>query len=631
MSVQTQLKNFQKRTVRWMIKQEKENGGGLLLNEPGTGKSICCLDLILKTTNIEKVKNSKKVKTVKKENAKKVKNEKEETEKQTQKTLVLCPSGLVMNWVNEIKKHTNLTDKNIFVYTGKNRELLQKTNDHMIYVSSYSLVTREFVQSNQTISLDNSKSSRNFKENSLFNDVFSRIILDEAHYIRNRNQKVFKSVSEIQSKNKWVVTATPIFNNVDDMYTYLNFLGIGGFDTFRDWRRVMTSIDGYKTLNKLMSDHSIKLLKSEVLKDELHKKEENNVYIEMSGFEKQFYENLWSYSMTRIVSLDKRLKKLSGLNDINSKDLYNIITNNILVYILRLKQACNSPWLVISKMNRLKNVKTLESASKILEYHANSVGVDEECPVCYDNMADTIASPCGHKCCHKCWGKIMNSLKKCPMCRTEIDYIENVNDIREEANGSNVIDVESKSELSEMSLKESSKIKALVELIRSKTEKGEKVIVVSQWVNMLEIAREIVNIHFPDIKSVCLKGEISMNKRTQIIDNFQNDSSIKICYISLMSSAEGINLTSANNMILLDTWWNNSKMIQVCDRIHRIGQKSNVNIYRLRVGGCNSIEERINKLVLRKDHLKNMIMNKWNSENPDNFEKILSSSVKLIG
>lgn len=351
----------------------------------------------------------------------------------------------------------------------------------------------------------------------------------------------------------------------------------------------------------------------------------------MSGFEKQFYENLWSYSMTRIVSLDKRLKKLSGLNDINSKDLYNIITNNILVYILRLKQACNSPWLVISKMNRLKNVKTLESASKILEYHANSVGVDEECPVCYDNMADTIASPCGHKCCHKCWGKIMNSLKKCPMCRTEIDYIENVNDIREEANGSNVIDVESKSELSEMSLKESSKIKALVELIRSKTEKGEKVIVVSQWVNMLEIAREIVNIHFPDIKSVCLKGEISMNKRTQIIDNFQNDSSIKICYISLMSSAEGINLTSANNMILLDTWWNNSKMIQVCDRIHRIGQKSNVNIYRLRVGGCNSIEERINKLVLRKDHLKNMIMNKWNSENPDNFEKILSSSVKLIG
>ena len=526
-----------------------------------------------------------------------------------------------MNWVNEIKKHTNLTDKNIFVYTGKNRELLQKTDDHIIYVSSYALVTREFVQSKQL----GENLQNNFKQNSLFNDVFSRVILDEAHYIRNRNQKVFKSVSEIESKNKWVVTATPIFNNIDDMYTYLNFLGIGGFDTFRDWRRVMTSIDGYKTLNKLMSEHSIKLLKSDVLRGELSKKEENDVYVEMTGFEKQFYENLWSYSMTRIVSLDKRLKKLSGLNDINSKDLSNIITNNILVYILRLKQACNSPWLVISKMTRLRNVKTLESASKILEYHANSVGVDEECPVCYDNMADTIASPCGHKCCHKCWGKIMNSLKKCPMCRTEIDYIEDVNEMRE----SN--DVEAEVQLNEMSLKESSKIKTLVDLIRSKTEKGEKVIVVSQWVSMLEIAQEITSINFPDMKSVCLKGDISMAKRTQIIDEFQRDSSIQICYISLMSSAEGINLTSANNMILLDTWWNNSKMIQVCDRIHRIGQMNNVNIYRLRIGGCNSIEERINKLVLRKDNLKNIVMNKWNSDNPDNFDKILSSSVKLLG
>jgi SNF2 family DNA or RNA helicase len=219
----------------------------------------------------------------------------------------------------------------------------------------------------------------------------------------------------------------------------------------------------------------------------------------------------------------------------------------------------------------------------------------------------------------------MNSLKKCPMCRTEIDYIEDVNEMRE----SN--DVEAEVQLNEMSLKESSKIKTLVDLIRSKTEKGEKVIVVSQWVSMLEIAQEITSINFPDMKSVCLKGDISMAKRTQIIDEFQRDSSIQICYISLMSSAEGINLTSANNMILLDTWWNNSKMIQVCDRIHRIGQMNNVNIYRLRIGGCNSIEERINKLVLRKDNLKNIVMNKWNSDNPDNFDKILSSSVKLLG
>ena len=123
-NVNTKLKDFQKRTVRWMIKQEKENNGGLLLNEPGTGKSICCLDLILKTTNITNAKKVKNVKETKKDkkvketkNVKDVKNDNENVKKtEPQKTLVLCPSGLVMNRVNEIKKHTNLTDKNIYFF-----------------------------------------------------------------------------------------------------------------------------------------------------------------------------------------------------------------------------------------------------------------------------------------------------------------------------------------------------------------------------------------------------------------------------------------------------------------------------------------------------------------------------------
>ena len=71
--LKTELKNFQKQTVEWMIAQETKYQGGLLFNEAGTGKSICCLDLVSKT-------NSKP-------------------------TLILCPAGVVTNWENEILKH----------------------------------------------------------------------------------------------------------------------------------------------------------------------------------------------------------------------------------------------------------------------------------------------------------------------------------------------------------------------------------------------------------------------------------------------------------------------------------------------------------------------------------------------
>ena len=75
-----------------------------------------------------------------------------------------------------------------------------------------------------------------------------------------------------------------------------------------------------------------------------------------------------------------------------------------------------------------------------------------------------------------------------------------------------------------------------------------------------------------NIKYVSLQGNIPLKQRTDAITQFQTNPDIKVCFISLMSSAEGINLVSSNHLVLVDSWWNNAKMIQVMDRIHRIGQ-----------------------------------------------------------
>lgn len=583
----TCLKSFQNTTVEWMLSQENKYGGGLLFNEAGTGKTICCLDVIIKTLD------------------------------KYPKTLILCPAGLVSNWQNEILKHTTYEEKHILKYVGSNRENLDK-KDAVFYIASYSIVAREMDDTNE------------FRKGSLFNECFSRIVLDEAHYIRNWNRKIFKSVLQIQSELKWVVTATPIFNKVDDLYAYFRFLQLESVDSRREWQSLIHSASGivtYRHINDIVKKHSLRMEKSNVLKEELKPKHEFDVEVSLNDFELNFYETLWEYSMQRMQALSNRLKRLSGLSDLNSQMMRQLVTNNILVYILRLKQSCNNPWLVISKMKRLQNVKSLQRATERLQFYNSSLNMEEECPICYDNVADAIANPCGHKCCTGCWDKIMQfGLRKCPKCRTEVDSIDKVDIILANEPGNENADV------LEQELKCSSKIKSLMEIIREKVSLGEKIVVVSQWVKMLDIVREIVSKNFQDIETVSLQGNMSMKSRQQSINDFQNNMDIKICYISLMSSAEGINLTAANNLVLLDTWWNRSKMVQVSDRVHRIGQTRDVNIYKLSVGGENSIEKRVDALISKKEKLKNLIMKNWTISNVESYDdNWIRTPIKLIG
>lgn len=574
------LKDFQKRTVDWMLNRESSGGGGFLFNEAGTGKTICCIDTVLRSYRDGDI------------------------------TLIVCPAGLVYNWEREILMHTDCHASNVFKYIGSGRMDLVRTSGHIFCIASYSVLSRELLDSGE------------FVEGSLFRERFTRVILDEAHYIRNPRSAMFKAAMNLGCNLNWVVTATPIFNKMDDMYAYFRFLGLGGVDTRRDWRKMIHSasgLDTYRRLNTIISENAIRMRKVDVL-SELGQKNEHLVEINLTDFEKEFYGTLWDYSVGRMRMLSQRLRSLGGFGD--NSTLRKLVTNNILVYILRLKQSCNNPWLVISKMRRLGGVKSLRRATERLQFYNSSLNMEEECPICYDNIADGIASPCGHKCCMGCWGKIMRlGMARCPSCRVEVDSVDRVNHVT--ANEPEDLDEE---------LKCSSKIVRLLQTIRECRSRSEKVVVVSQWVKMLDIVKDLVSREFSGIRSVTLQGSMTMNLRENAIRDFGSDTGIEICYISLMSSAEGINLTSANNLVLLDTWWNQSKMIQVCDRIHRIGQTKPVNIYRFVVNTDDSIEQRITRLVSKKERLKNLVMNKWELGDGKGYDdEWIRAPVKLIG
>ena len=108
------------------------------------------------------------------------------------------------------------------------------------------------------------------------------------------------------------------------------------------------------------------------------------------------------------------------------------------------------------------------------------------------------------------------------------------------------------------------------------------------------------------IKYYKLVGNTPVNKRVKMVDEFNNDSSIKVFLISLKAGGTGLNLTSADIVIHYDPWWNISAENQATDRAYRIGQKHNVQVYKLITK--NSIEEKIYELQKKKSKLINNVL-----------------------
>lgn len=580
MKITTQLKPFQEKTVSWLQNQEHDYDGGLLLNDAGLGKSICLLANIINNPL---------------------------------KTLIVCPAGLIDNWVNEIKKHTDISRLCVMKYYGNNRKKIEIKKEQFIFITSYSIVAREF-------------NGSGFETGSLFKKVrFQRIILDEAHYIRNNQSNVHKGIiylGESYSVNikKWIVTATPIFNEPNDTFAYFKFLSLEGIDSRRDWtERISKSLDGFHTLNTWIEKYGLSLKKCDVL-DELKTKNEMKYKLPFTDIEKEFYEALKEYSHTRMKTLVKRIERLNRkvFEDVDGS-MRKILHSNVMVYILRLKQACNSPWLILQCMKRLQGASTMREAVERLKFYNESKTIEEECPICYDTVADYIAKPCGHKCCQGCWNRMFNvGIVQCPQCR---EYVEDIAPIKE-----NKCVQEINLNTEEIS---SSKINEIMKITNNVIEKNEKVVIVSQWVSMLDLIRKVFQEKMKDVKFVSLQGDMPLKNRTQVIQQFENNNEIKVCFVSLMSSAEGINLVSSNHLILVDTWWNNAKMSQVMDRIHRIGQKKDVNIYKLQIE--NSIEEQIEQLVNKKHKMANLILSKWCIQDKKNYDDSwIKDIIKLI-
>ena len=159
-----------------------------------------------------------------------------------------------------------------------------------------------------------------------------------------------------------------------------------------------------------------------------------------------------------------------------------------------------------------------------------------------------------------------------------------------------------------------------MELIEEAIQGGHKIIVFSQFVQMLKIIED--KFREKEINYEYLDG--STRKRMERVRSFNENTDIKVFLISLKAGGTGLNLTSADIVIHVDPWWNPMVERQASDRAHRIGQDKKVMVYKLISRG--TVEEKMLKLQKRKENIFDKVI----EDNPNPIDAITWEDIQEL-
>ena len=243
----------------------------------------------------------------------------------TKSTLLVCPLSTVTNWEEQIKQHLSAGSLSYHVYHGSNRiKDPAKLAEFDIIITTYGSVSNEL-------------SSRRKGKDGLYpleELGWFRIVLDEAHMIREQATLQFKAICRLQAQRRWAVTGTPVQNRLDDLAALLAFLRLKPFDDRGKFHRYV--VEPFKAcdpeivpkLRVLVDTVTLRRLKDKI---DLPPREDLVVKLDFTSEERSIYDMFAKNAMDRV-------KVLTGTND--GKALGGNTYIHILKAILRLRLLC---------------------------------------------------------------------------------------------------------------------------------------------------------------------------------------------------------------------------------------------------------------------------------------------------
>ncbi|ORY83763.1 SNF2 family N-terminal domain-domain-containing protein [Protomyces lactucae-debilis] len=454
------LRDYQVQGLNWLVSLYENGINGILADEMGLGKTLQTISFLGYLRYFRSTPGPH---------------------------LVLVPKSTMHNWSQEFKRW--IPEINVLLLQGEKQERQELIKNELIdgdwdvCVTSYEMVIREKAV------------LRKF--------AWEYIVIDEAHRIKNEESLLSQVIRMFNSRNRLLITGTPLQNNMHELWALLNFLLPDVFsssEAFDNWFSQQSADQDsvVQQLHKVLRPFLLRRVKADVEKSLLPKKEVN-LYVGMSEMQHTWYKRL----------LEKDIDAVNGAG--GKKEGKTRLLN----ICMQLRKCCNHPYLFD--------------------------GAEPGPPFVTDE-------------------KLIN---------------------------------------------DSGKMVLLDRLLQRMKAQGSRVLIFSQMSRLLDIMEDYCFLR--QYEYCRIDGQTSHEDRISAIDEYNKPDSSKFLFLlTTRAGGLGINLTTADVVVLFDSDWNPQADLQAMDRAHRIGQTKQVYVYRFVTEGA--IEEKILERAAQKLRLDQLVI-----------------------
>ncbi|KAI9735857.1 MAG: hypothetical protein M1834_001322 [Cirrosporium novae-zelandiae] len=454
------MRDYQVAGLNWLISLHENGISGILADEMGLGKTLQTIAFLGYLRHVCGI---------------------------TGPHLITVPKSTLDNWKREFAKWTPEVD--VLILQGAKDERRELINDRLIdekfdvCITSYEMILRE--------------------KSHLKKFAWEYIIIDEAHRIKNEESSLAQIIRVFSSRNRLLITGTPLQNNLHELWALLNFLlpdVFGDSEAFDQWFSSQNDDQDkvIQQLHRVLRPFLLRRVKSDVEKSLLPKKE-INLYIGMTEMQVKWYQKI----------LEKDIDAVNGATGGRESK------TRLLNIVMQLRKCCNHPYLF--------------------------EGAEPGPPYTTDEH-------------------LVNNAGKMIM----LDKL----------------------------------------LVRMKN-KGSRILIFSQMSRVLDILEDYCVMRNHEYCRI--DGSTAHEDRIAAIDEYNKPGSEKFVFLlTTRAGGLGINLTTADVVVLYDSDWNPQADLQAMDRAHRIGQTKQVYVYRFVTE--KAVEEKVLERAAQKLRLDQLVI-----------------------